>query len=82
MKHCKCFTAGALFTNLKDSNWVDIEYQYFSWLKRLFKAQPNGINSKSNHALMLQALNTSYTEIIKQLEKHLITFVFEKMCVK
>ncbi|MBA4239769.1 MAG: hypothetical protein C0448_03520 [Sphingobacteriaceae bacterium] len=58
-----------LFLTINDSNWVDIEYQYFSWLVWLYKAQ---LDSKFKNAKsMLLELNKSYTEIIIQLEKYL-----------
>lgn len=64
---------GELFSKLNDFNWVDIEYQYFSWIKRLYIAQSSNKNSKDNFDKKLQVLNKSYTEIINQLEKYLST---------
>lgn len=63
---------GELFQNINDSNWVDIEYQYFSYLIRLYKAQLD-VKLKNNYHLMLLELNKSYNEIINQLERYLNT---------
>jgi hypothetical protein len=63
-----------LFMSINNSNWVDIECQYFSWLKRLYSiTQSTDRSSRDNAKIRLNALNKSYAEIIKQLEKYLST---------
>jgi hypothetical protein len=61
-----------LFLQINESNWVDIEYLYFSWIKRIFVAQSDK-KIKDRFDQMLLDLNTSYAEIINQLEKYLCT---------